>query len=144
MTDKSWEWGGHEATPLLHSYKGRILAQYARRPWFPFFEGERGDKTQELPYDKHIALDALHFVAANQFLEIDLQPGDIEFANNLQLFHARDASEDSEQTQRHLLRLWLRDEENHVALPPVLQGQWDKLLNNKNLKWPLEAWEKEV
>lgn len=141
LTDKSWEWGGHEASPLIHAYKGRILAQYARRPWFNFYEGQRFDK--ELPYDKHIALDALHFVAEDRFINLDLQKGDIEFINNLQVFHARNAATDSEEKQRHLLRLWVRNEEKHVPVPPVLQSRWKELLDNQNLRWPLEAWEKE-
>lgn len=144
LTEKSWEWGGQEARPLIHAFGGRILAQYARRPWFNFFEGARLDQTVELPYDKHISLDGLHFVAAERFINLDLQKGDMEFINNLQVFHARNASEDSEDQQRHLLRLWLRNEEKHVALPPVLHDQWKKLLSNQNLKWPLEAWEKET
>lgn len=49
--------------------------------------------------EQHLALDALHFTAESHALNIDLQPGDLEYFNNLVIFHARTASEDSpEQT----------------------------------------------
>lgn len=142
LTEPTWVWAGQEPTPILHWHLGRVLAQYARRPWFPFFEaGRRGD-SPELPYNKHIALDALHFTAADQFLELDLQQGDIEYVNNLQIFHARNYSEDSEDKIRHLLRLWIRNEEKAVPRPAVLNARWDGLLDNADLRWPLEAWTK--
>lgn len=143
LADPSWEWEGQEPTPLLHWYDGRLLAQYARRPWFPFYEDtqRRGD-TKELEYERHIALDALHFTAERFFFDLDLQPGDLEFFNNLQVFHARTYSEDSEQNVRHLLRIWIRNEEQALKLPYVLKKRWVGLLQNKGLEWPLEAWEK--
>lgn len=50
-----------------------------------------------LPADKHLALDAVHFTAEEHSLDIDLQPGDLEFFSNLTLFHARTSSTDSEE-----------------------------------------------
>ncbi|KAN0064057.1 hypothetical protein ACQY0O_003667 [Thecaphora frezii] len=144
LTSPTWEWEGQAPSPLFHHHAGRILAQYARRPWFPFYEdkGRRGN-TPELPYDKHVALDAIHFIAEQGFLNIDLQEGDVEFFNNLQVFHARTYSEDSEQNARHLLRIWVRNEEKAVPLPEVLQERWKAIRTDEKLTWPLEAWEKE-
>ncbi|PWN49404.1 Clavaminate synthase-like protein [Violaceomyces palustris] len=143
LIEPSWEWSGQEATPLFHHHKGRILAQYARRPWFGFYEDQnrRGD-SPELSYEKHVALDAIHFVAEKFFLDIDLQPGDLEFFNNLQVFHARTYSEDSEENVRHLLRIWVRDEERAIEIPKVLEKRWKALLENESLRWPVEPWDK--
>lgn len=53
------------------------------------------DNIPALTKEQHLALDALHFTTEAAALDIDLQPGDLEFFNNLSIFHARTASEDS-------------------------------------------------
>ena len=42
-------------------------------------------------------------------VEMDFQPGDVQFINNGRLLHAREAYEDDDDPalRRHLLRLWL-------------------------------------
>ncbi|KAE8321647.1 hypothetical protein BDV39DRAFT_197454 [Aspergillus sergii] len=56
-----------------------------------------------------------------------LSPWDIQFANNLCLFHARGGFKDSPEKQRHLLRLWLRDPEYAWETPAALKDRWDSI-----------------
>lgn len=77
------------------------------------------------------ALDALEFYARSEALALDFQKGDIQYINNMSLFHARDGYKDSDSQRRHLLRLWLRDEEYGWQIPDKLQSgfgrTWDSL-----------------
>ena len=54
------------------------------------------------------------------YLEMDLEPGDIQLVSNHSVIHARTAYTDSPTKQRHLLRLWL-------SLPHA-RSKLDKLL----------------
>lgn len=115
------------------------------------------DNVPALTKEQHLALDALHFTAESASLDIDLQPGDLEFFNNLTVFHARTASEDSPQNtyvllpfahrvktdiirdkSRHLLRIWLRNESHQTPRGPT-QKRWDGL-EASEVKFPVEAW----
>ncbi|KAL8290635.1 hypothetical protein RQP46_002893 [Phenoliferia psychrophenolica] len=129
--------------PLLHHVDGRVIVQYGRRGYFPFFEDQsRPDGIPPLSAEQHLALDALHFTAESHSLDIDLQPGDLEYFNNLLIFHARTASEDSTEHTRHLLRMWLRNEEHALDHGEVLEKKWPGLKAAEVETWPLEAWDK--
>ena len=71
------------------------------------------------------ALDAIHFTAVNHGLELNLLPGDMCFINNFALMHGRSAFEDSDESKRYLLRLWLRDPEKAWAIPEGLRKVHD-------------------
>ncbi|KAF8890087.1 hypothetical protein BD779DRAFT_1469417 [Infundibulicybe gibba] len=72
------------------------------------------------------ALDTLHFLGEKFSLGLNFQKGDIQYINNLGIFHARDGFKDSEKQTRHLLRLWLRSEELAWETPQALKPLWDK------------------
>ncbi|KAF8816216.1 taurine catabolism dioxygenase TauD [Phlegmacium glaucopus] len=135
--------------PLLHYVDSRIIIQYARR----YFTGYMG-----LPRSKNIppiteaqaeALDALHFLGQKYSLGLNFQKGDIQYINNLSIFHARDGFRDDELHKysftsllviarllifhsRHLLRLWLRNEELSWKLPKSLQPLWKRNFDVKS------------
>ncbi|KAJ5837909.1 uncharacterized protein N7525_003097 [Penicillium rubens] len=71
------------------------------------------------------ALDALHFLAEEHSAALDFQKGDVQYVNNLSIFHARNGFRDEPGKERHLLRLWLRDPENAWETPRELQERWD-------------------
>lgn len=82
--------------PLLYYLDSKIIIQYARRYFTGFHWG--------LPRNKNIppiteaqaeALDALHFLAEKYSLALNFQQGDIQYINNLSIFHARDGFKDS-------------------------------------------------
>lgn len=124
---------GYAERPLLFYQKPSetspelMIIQYARRTFTGF---------QGLPRSKHIppiteaqaeALDALHFLAERFAVTLDFQKGDIQFANNLSVFHARDGFRNSAEKQRHLVRLWLRDDELRWEIPEQLGPRFDKV-----------------
>jgi len=136
---------GLEGTPLIHYANNRVLAQYSRRVFFTFFEDQhRPENLPPLTPEQHLALDAIHYTAEKFSLNIDLEPGDLEFFNNLTLFHARDGSEDDEKNIRHLMRIWVRNEEHALDHGEVLDKRWNDLYPKEDVEqgWPLEAWDK--
>lgn len=119
-----------------------IFFAYSRRPFFGFYEAKAG--VEPLPEDKHLALDGVHFTAEKYSLDIALQKGDLEFFNNHTVFHARNASTDSEENARHLIRIYI--ENSAQEIPEQLKAQF-AVVNDRDGpvadKWPLEAWDKD-
>ncbi|KAK8049832.1 hypothetical protein PG994_011562 [Apiospora phragmitis] len=67
---------------------------------------------------------------ASFVLNTDFQKGDMQYVNNLAVFHARDGFTDSPEKKRHLLRLWLRDPENAWETPEALRPRWTQLYDD--------------
>ena len=71
------------------------------------------------------ALEAVQELAVRHKLETPFVAGDIRFINNLAMLHSRDAFEGGcGSDKRHLLRLWLRNEELGWPIPPGLVPDW--------------------
>ncbi|WWC71789.1 uncharacterized protein I206_105748 [Kwoniella pini CBS 10737] len=122
--------------PLIHPVgNDQVISVYSRRPYFGFYGAD--EDVEPLPKEKHLALDAIHFTAEKFSLDLDLQKGDLEYVNNVTVYHARTSSEDSEKNQRHLIRLWLDNEEQ--TLPEILVDEFRKPREGQG--WPLEAWD---
>jgi len=67
----------------------------------------------------------------------------VQFANNLSIFHARDGFTNTEDKQRHLIRLWLRDPENAWETPEPLRERWAKVyggVQEEKQVFPLEPY----
>ncbi|KAK3486066.1 uncharacterized protein B0T23DRAFT_245056 [Neurospora hispaniola] len=87
------------------------------------------------------ALDMVYFLAKEHALEIQLQKGDMQIFNNFAMLHARSSFVDEgEHHKRHMLRLWLRNE----------QKMWrsdseglDKV-GREVYEWDKEEWRREV
>ncbi|KAF2714164.1 Clavaminate synthase-like protein [Pleomassaria siparia CBS 279.74] len=130
-------------TPETPTSPSRLIIQYARRTFTGF---------QGLPRSPHIppiteaqaeALDTLHFLAEKHALTLDFQKGDIQFANNLSIFHARKGFTNAPGKERHLVRLWLRDDEYKWNIPKELEGRFDKVykgVEEENTVFPLEPY----
>lgn len=103
----------------------RVLIQYARRYFTGFLAQPRSTDIPPITEAQAEALDALHFLAEEHSASLDFQKGDIQYINNLSIFHARNGFEDSPGQERHLLRLWLRDVENAWPVPEPLRQRWD-------------------
>ncbi|KAI9718498.1 MAG: hypothetical protein M1828_006681 [Chrysothrix sp. TS-e1954] len=122
----------HYMRPLLYlNSQQRLMVQYFRRLFTGFNNAPRPSSIPPITDAQAEALDALEFYARDECLDLDFQKGDIQYINNLSIFHARDGYKDSEQQRRHLLRLWLRDEEYGWQIPEKLQSgpgrTWDSL-----------------
>ncbi|MEE8433768.1 MAG: TauD/TfdA family dioxygenase [bacterium] len=105
--------------PVYHYFEGYLSAIYARR----YIESaQRFPEVPRLTEDQREALDLLDALANDErlHLNMELQPGDIQFVHNHTLFHDRTAYEDWEapERKRHLLRLWLSPPDAR-PLPPA-------------------------
>ncbi len=91
----------YTARPLLHhqpataSTPERVIIQYARRRLHGLLGVCRARPTSAHHGGASEALDALHFTAEKYAASLDFHQGDIQYANNLSIFHARGAFRDS-------------------------------------------------
>lgn len=110
--------------PVYHYFEGYLSAIYARR----YIESaQRFPEVPRLTEDQREALDLLDALANDERLHInmELQPGDMQFVHNHTLFHDRTAYEDWDEPdrKRHLLRLWLSPPEAR-PLPPAYADRY--------------------
>ncbi|KAK3349776.1 hypothetical protein B0T25DRAFT_610767 [Lasiosphaeria hispida] len=135
--------------PLLHHQPAtrtepeRLIIQYARRVFTGYWGLPRSADIPPITEAQAEALDALHFTAEKYAAALDFHRGDIQYVNNLSIFHARGGFRDSPEKQRHLVRLWLRDPEHAWKTPAALQGRWDRLYKDvtpEKSVFPLEPW----
>ncbi len=91
---------------VFHEHAGCLTTIYSR----DFIEAaQRHDAVPRLTDRQREAMLLLESTAARDDVRLDmnLQPGDIQFLHNHQVLHARTAYEDDPTRRRHLLRLWL-------------------------------------
>ncbi|KAJ6438151.1 taurine catabolism dioxygenase [Purpureocillium lavendulum] len=138
---------GFTRRPLLYhqpsngSDPERLLIQYARRAFVGYWGLPRSANIPAITEAQAEALDALHYTAEKHAVALEFRPGDIQFVNNLSIFHARGSFRDSAHKQRHLVRLWLRDSELAWKIPEALQSRWDRVYEGvtaENQVFPLE------
>ncbi|CCF38092.1 TfdA family Taurine catabolism dioxygenase TauD [Colletotrichum higginsianum] len=113
--------------PATETAPQRVSLQYGRRYFVGFGALPRSSEIPPITEAQAEALDTLHFTGERFCVNTEFEKGDIQYVNNLSLFHARDGFVNQDEKQRHLLRLWLRDPENAWATPEVLQTRWDQI-----------------
>ncbi|PLB44090.1 Clavaminate synthase-like protein [Aspergillus steynii IBT 23096] len=113
--------------PATASSPERVLIQYARRYFTGFLSQPRSSDIPPITEAQAEALDALHFLAEQNRASLDFQKGDIQYVNNLSIFHARNGFKDEPGNERHLMRLWLRDPEYAWETPEPLRARWDNV-----------------
>jgi hypothetical protein len=92
---------GYSLRPLLHyvaaSEKSdeRLIIQYARRTFTGYQALARSPEIPPITEAQAEALDALHFLAEKYAVTLDFRQGDIQYVNNLSIFHARDGFKDT-------------------------------------------------
>ncbi|KAI5811902.1 hypothetical protein BZA77DRAFT_253974 [Pyronema omphalodes] len=115
--------------PLLHHLpkSGRVQLSFSRRPLTGSPVSPRTQGIPELTTEQSDALDTVHFTALAHAVYVLQQKGDLQYWNNFALVHAREGFRDRGADKRHLLRLWLRDEERREEwgeVPEVLRSTW--------------------
>ncbi|KAL1599006.1 hypothetical protein SLS60_008152 [Paraconiothyrium brasiliense] len=140
---------GWNERPLLFYHRPteagpeHMIIQYARRNFTGFQDVARSKQIPPITDAQAEALDALHFLAERFAVTLDFKKGDIQFANNLSIFHARDGFTNSAEKQRHLVRLWLKDDELRWEIPEQLGPRFDKLYKDvkpEKQVFPLEPY----
>jgi len=81
--------------PLLYYLDSKIIIQYARRYFTGFQHLPRSKEIPPITEAQAEALDTLHFLGERFSLGLNFQQGDIQYINNLSMFHARDGFTDS-------------------------------------------------
>ncbi len=94
-----------EKIPVFSEAGGRISCRYARS-WITHAEGTTGVRLSPL---ERLALDSFDAICHEPDLlfECRLRPGDVQFANNYTVLHARRAFQDDPKAKRLMYRLWL-------------------------------------
>ncbi|KAI1344191.1 TfdA family taurine catabolism dioxygenase TauD [Xylariaceae sp. FL0016] len=130
---QSWDMEFFTPRPLMFHFPAtekkpeRVALQYGRRYFVGFGALPRNPMIPPITEAQAEALDTIHFLGEKFALNTHFQKGDIQYVNNLAVFHARDGFRDTPEKQRHLMRLWLRDPELAWQTPEVLQWRWDEL-----------------
>ena len=96
---------GATAKPLLFHQQPtevspqRVILQYARRYFTGFGALPRSPAIPPISEAQAEALDALHFLGEKYNVGLDFRKGDIQYVNNLAIFHARDGFIDTSEKQ---------------------------------------------
>ena len=103
--------------PVFNYHQGFLSVNFSSN----YFRDSQ--RFEEVPRLTQAQLDAIELIekhaASPRFaLKYELQPGDIQLLSNHTVLHFRGAFENSEEQQRHLLRLWLSPEDDR-PLPQV-------------------------
>lgn len=77
----------------------RVLLQYARRYYVGFGDLPRSSHLPPISEAQAEALDALHFLGERFSVSTNFKKGDMQYVNNVAIFHARDGYTDSKETQ---------------------------------------------
>jgi hypothetical protein len=109
----------NERRPLLFHEDGKLIMDYSRSRIL----GVRGNRPEDLPHastEQMKALAAFELAAYENKFRLPMATGDMIFINNLAIVHAREAFEDDQTNERHIARLWLRDEDRAWSIPAPL------------------------
>ena len=108
--------------PVFNPYKGRVFSTYVRNT---VRKAQRFPELPRVSPQLEEAMDLLDAMADDPayHLDMDLQPGDIQFVCNHFVMHSRTSFEDhpDRAARRHLLRLHLACADG-PALPPVYEN----------------------
>ena len=109
-------------TPLFSYHAGKLSCRYLRQ----YIELAHDVMGTSLSKVENEAFDFFDAIAAEPELRLDmlLEPGDIQFANNYMILHSRTAFDDHEEQSRRrkMLRLWLKMP-NARTLAPDFPGR---------------------
>ena len=100
--------GNVQTVPIYSWHEGRLLVLHKRH----YIElAQRFEEVPKLTRVQREAIDALEEICNDPYyhLAFDLEPGDLEIANNFAVFHKRGAFDQNADSlsRRHMLRLWL-------------------------------------
>ncbi|MGI9411856.1 MAG: TauD/TfdA family dioxygenase [Hyphomicrobiaceae bacterium] len=106
--------------PIFMPGDGRVITTYVRSA---VRKGQSLDGVPPVTAEQEAAFDAIDQMAADPafHLDMDFQPGDMQFLNNHVILHSRTTYEDHADPakRRHLLRLWLACDDG-PPLPKVM------------------------
>ncbi|KAK0645709.1 hypothetical protein B0T16DRAFT_145692 [Cercophora newfieldiana] len=134
----------YHTRPLLHLFGPHGPGfQFSRRPLTGSHFSPHHPLVPAMTEIQAEALDTVYFLAKQHAVEIVLRKGDIQIFNNFAMLHARSSFVDGEaESKRHMLRLWLRNEERKWPVPRALERlSWECYGDHewrKNAVWDIE------
>ena len=87
-------------------YQAGQLRTFYHSDYFRSVERHADAELSELERELFDAYDAIA-QTPGVYLDMDLEPGDVQLVSNHTIVHARTAYQDAPNARRHLLRLWL-------------------------------------
>jgi alpha-ketoglutarate-dependent taurine dioxygenase len=90
--------------PATESRGERVALQYARRYFVGFGALPRSADIPPISEAQAEALDTLHFLGERFHVSTNFQKGDMQYVNNLAVFHARDGFKDTPEKQLSSIR----------------------------------------
>jgi len=113
--------------PVYNWYEGYLSAHYARRY---INSARRFKEVPPLTAEQTAVLDLLDELANDPAISLQMQfePGDMQWVHNHTMMHDRTAYEDwpEPERKRHLLRLWLAAPQAR-PLPPIYADRWESI-----------------
>lgn len=142
-----WPFGSFGRSPpyykraLLYHHDEKLIMSFSRRllvghlPFEPRSPGIPG-----LTEAQAEALDAVHFIALKHEFKPRIMKGDLRFINNMGILHRREAFENSDGNHRHLVRMWLNNEQMCWKLPHALRVGWARVFEDeeREARWDIE------
>ncbi|KAL4975015.1 hypothetical protein BDW66DRAFT_167438 [Aspergillus desertorum] len=127
--------------PVLFYHDNKLITSFSRRllvGHVPF--DKRTPGIPGLTEAQAEALDMIHFVARKHEITPRIERGDLRFINNMAVLHRREAFENSGGNARHLIRIWLNNEQMCWKLPRTLQLSWARIFedNERDEHWDIE------
>ncbi|VUC33980.1 unnamed protein product [Clonostachys rosea] len=116
--------------PILYFQDGKIIMNVSRRQLCGHPHYDRSAGIPGLSEAQAEALDAVHAIAREHEIKTTMQQGDIRFLNNMALLHRRETFYDDDQSQRHLMRLWLHNPKQCWRLPRTLKIAWARIFED--------------
>ncbi|KAG4253318.1 hypothetical protein FPRO03_07278 [Fusarium proliferatum] len=110
--------------PVLTFHDGKLLASLDPHRLGPH-PSMTNSNIPSLSEAQIHALEAVSEAASRVELQLKLETGDLLFFNNLALVHRRDAYTDDENSSRHMVRLWLRNQKYGWAIPNGMLPPWE-------------------
>lgn len=119
--------GSYFKRPLLFLNKNdQPVFNFSRRAITGNEQFPRSKASSPITNRQAEALDAFHFIADQNKLRLGSRAGDMRFVNNFAVLHSRGPFEDSEQSKRHVMRMWLRNDELAWDVPEGIRKDWER------------------
>lgn len=115
---------------LLYFHEGKAILNASRRLLLGHPRSPRTKGIPGLSEAQAEALDALHFIAEKHEILPAMEKGDMRFFNNMGILHQREAFENDEACERHLIRIWLNNEAKCWKLPMPLNLAWARVFED--------------
>ncbi|PTB63346.1 Clavaminate synthase-like protein [Trichoderma citrinoviride] len=119
--------------PALADHDGRLMASMDPNRFGPHPSSGPTD-IPPLTTTQLSALERISKAACRSELRLHLKTGDLLFFNNWALLHRRDSYTDSEETSRHMVRLWLRNSKLGWSVPESMRPPWNAAYGDNGVR----------